>query len=235
MAGHYFYQLVRESQITFETGVFKLILCMIAGGMIGLNRQWHKEAAGFRTHILICVGSGLLMILSIYVPQTYIDFKNGDPGRIAAQVVTGIGFLGAGAIIRLGNNVKGLTTAASIWLISAVGLTIGAGLYVISFITVIIAMFTLIVLERFEKKLFPKDIVKTLTVAWENHHVNSENLKKLLKNQHIQYTLFDINISTESHNINELKFTVRIPENSDIGVIINAIHQLKGIKEVSIG
>lgn len=230
----YLNHLVNESRITFDTGVFKLLLCMIAGGLIGLNRQWHKEAAGFRTHILICVGSGLLMILSVYIPQTYMDLKNGDPGRIAAQVVVGIGFLGAGAIIRLGNNVKGLTTAASIWLISAIGLTIGAGLYVISFITIAIAMFTLIVLEQFEKKFFPKEIIKTLSVGFENHHLNSEHIKQILSKRHVEYQLFDINASSGADNSNELKFMIKIPEKADIGEFINTLQLIKGVKTVNI-
>ena len=234
MIWDYFDHLVREPRVTFDTGVFKLILCMAAGGLIGLNRQWHKEAAGFRTHILICVGSGLLMILSIYIPQTYMDFKNGDPGRIAAQVVVGIGFLGAGAIIRLGNNVKGLTTAASIWLISAVGLTIGAGLYVISFLTVAIAMFTLIVLEQFEKKFFPKEIIKTLSISFENHHLNSEQIKHIMTRRKILFQLFDINASSGPDNTNELKFMIHIPEKIDVGEFIHSLQQVKDVKNVNI-
>ena len=111
----------------------RLIISLILGGLIGLERESRRQQAGLRTHILICVGSTLLMLLSIYIPQTFSKFSNGDPGRIAAQVITGIGFLGGGAIFKLGSNVRGLTTAASIWAVAAVGLTVGAGLYIRQF------------------------------------------------------------------------------------------------------
>ena len=118
-----------DSSINAWTSLLRLCLSLIAGGLIGFERESRRQPAGLRTHILISVGSTLLMLLSIYIPQHYFDMKSGDPGRIAAQVVSGIGFLGAGAIIKLGNNVKGLTTAASIWVVAGIGLALGAGLY----------------------------------------------------------------------------------------------------------
>ncbi|MEJ5190181.1 MAG: MgtC/SapB family protein, partial [Breznakiellaceae bacterium] len=113
----------------------RLALSFIAGGIVGFERTSRHQVAGLRTHILICVGSTLLMLLSLWIPEQFLGLKSGDPGRIAAQVVSGIGFLGAGAIMRLGNNVKGLTTAASLWLIAAVGLALGAGFYLAAGLT----------------------------------------------------------------------------------------------------
>ena len=94
------------------------------------------------------------MLLSIWLPQ---QLGGGDPGRIAAQVVTGMGFLGAGAIIKLGNNIRGLTTAASLWLTAALGLVIGAGMYITALTVVILALITLILMHRLERKIFPED------------------------------------------------------------------------------
>ena len=139
------------SEITF---VIRLCIAFAAGGIIGIERSSRRQVAGLRTHILIAVGSCCLMMLSIWLPQ---QINAGDPGRIAAQVVSGMGFLGAGAIIRLGNSIRGLTTAASLWLTAAVGLTIGAGMYIAAFTTVALAIITLMVLNRLEKKLFPED------------------------------------------------------------------------------
>jgi putative Mg2+ transporter-C (MgtC) family protein len=139
------------SEITFAV---RLCIAFVAGGIIGMERSSRRQVAGLRTHILIAVGSCCLMILSIWLPQ---HINAGDPGRIAAQVVSGMGFLGAGAIIRLGNSIRGLTTAASLWLTAAVGLTIGAGMYIAAFTTVALAIITLMVLNRLEKKLFPED------------------------------------------------------------------------------
>jgi putative Mg2+ transporter-C (MgtC) family protein len=134
--------------------VIRLCLAFAAGGIIGIERSSRRQVAGLRTHILIAVGSCCLMMLSIWLPQ---QLNTGDPGRIAAQVVSGMGFLGAGAIIRLGSNIRGLTTAASLWLTAAVGLTIGAGMFIAALTTVILAIITLILLNRLERKLFPED------------------------------------------------------------------------------
>ena len=117
-----FHDALYSQEINFETALLRLVFSFMAGMLIGIEREAHSQPAGMRTHILISIGSTLAMLLSIYIPQTYMQFQNGDPGRIAAQVVTGIGFLGAGAILRLGVNVKGLTTAASIWAMAMLGL-----------------------------------------------------------------------------------------------------------------
>src|SRR5690606_22484865 len=102
----------------------QLIVAALAGGAIGLERELRGKPAGLRTNILICLGSALLMDLSIRIAGNYA----GDPGRIAAQVVTGIGFLGAGTILHTRGTITGLTSAATIWVVAAIGLTAGAGL-----------------------------------------------------------------------------------------------------------
>jgi putative Mg2+ transporter-C (MgtC) family protein len=134
--------------------VIRLCLAFAAGGVIGMERSSRRQVAGLRTHILIAVGACCLMLLSIWMPQ---QLNSGDPGRIAAQVVSGIGFLGAGAIIRLGSNIRGLTTAASLWLTAAIGLSIGAGMFIAALTAVILALVTLMFLHRLERKLFPED------------------------------------------------------------------------------
>ncbi|MCL2181811.1 MAG: MgtC/SapB family protein [Treponema sp.] len=134
--------------------VIRLCLAFAAGTIIGLERSSRRQVAGLRTHILIAVGSSCLMLLSIWLPQ---QLNGGDPGRIAAQVVTGMGFLGAGAIIRLGNNIRGLTTAASLWLTAAIGLSIGAGMFLAAGTVLALALITLILMYFLEKKLFPED------------------------------------------------------------------------------
>ncbi|MBO5115474.1 MAG: MgtC/SapB family protein, partial [Peptococcaceae bacterium] len=114
--------------------LFRLLLAMLLGGIIGAERERKNRSAGFRTHILVTVGSCMFMIVSISMPMMISTMPNGivnnaDPGRIAAQVVSGIGFLGAGAIIQDKGKVRGLTTAASLWVVAAIGLAVGAGMY----------------------------------------------------------------------------------------------------------
>ena len=134
--------------------IIRICLAFAAGGIIGFERSSRRQVAGLRTHILIALGSCCLMLLSIWLPQ---QLNGGDPGRIAAQVVSGMGFLGAGAIIRLGSSIRGLTTAASLWLTAAIGLSIGAGMFIAALVVTALALITLIFMHRLERKIFPED------------------------------------------------------------------------------
>ncbi|MBN1405011.1 MAG: MgtC/SapB family protein, partial [Candidatus Omnitrophica bacterium] len=120
--------------------LFRLILAAILGGLVGLEREMQEKAAGFRTHILVCMGSCLMMLTSMHIFDLYKGVTSVDPARIAAQVVTGIGFLGAGTIIRYGASVKGLTTAASIWAICGIGLAVGCGFYTAAIFSALIIL-----------------------------------------------------------------------------------------------
>ena len=130
--------------------IVRLVLSVILGGIIGFEREVRRHSAGLRTHILVSLGSCLIMLTSLYVFDIYKDSVPLDPARIAAGVVTGIGFLGAGAIIRSGEVVKGLTTAASLWLVAAIGLAAGCGFYLASIITTILTVVVLYFLRRLE-------------------------------------------------------------------------------------
>lgn len=123
--------------------IAKILLALILGSVIGLERKRGHKPAGLRTHALVCLGATLISIISM-------DYFGGDPARIAAGVVTGIGFLGAGAIIAERGNVRGLTTAASLWVIAAVGLAVGAGAYILATIVTLVVLGVL-VYGRFEK------------------------------------------------------------------------------------
>lgn len=128
----------------------RLLLAAVLGGFIGLERESHGRPAGLRTHILVSLGACLVMLISI---QGFVGTgRPFDPGRLAAQVISGIGFLGAGTIMREGVNVRGLTTAASLWVVSGIGLAIGAGFYGGAVLTTVFAVATLILLEYVERR-----------------------------------------------------------------------------------
>lgn len=118
------------------------------GAMVGVERELRRKPAGFRTNILICVGSAMYMFVGLLMSET--AEAASDPARIAAQVVTGIGFLGAGSILRSGERVTGLTTAATIWVVAAIGLIAGAGFPALAFVATFLVVLTLAVLGRFE-------------------------------------------------------------------------------------
>ena len=125
---------------------------MALGSIVGYERKTKGQTAGIRTFALISMGATLAMLISIYVPQEYLGLKNGDPGRIAAQVLSGIGFLGAGAIIQMKGSVRGLTTAAGIWIVATIGLAVGVGLYTLSIVATALIMVVLVQVEKFEHR-----------------------------------------------------------------------------------
>ena len=132
--------------------IIKLIISALIGALIGTEREFRNRSAGFRTHILVAMGSCLIMIIS---SEAFAD-QGTDPTRIAAQVVSGIGFLGAGSIMQGKGSVKGLTTAANIWVCGAIGLAIGAGMYKEAISATAIALIALTILNTVAKRFFKK-------------------------------------------------------------------------------
>lgn len=125
----------------------RLLLAAALGGVLGLEREWRHKEAGLRTNILITIGSALFTLMSIELSTA----ASGDPGRIAAQIVTGIGFLGAGAIIRRDDKIQGLTTAATIWVNASVGIAVGGGQYHLAAVATSVTLAVLLVLHPIEK------------------------------------------------------------------------------------
>ncbi len=144
---------IASTQVTLSNSVFRLIVAMLIGCVVGWERKRKGQVAGLRTFTLISMGACLAMLLSIYVPQEYMGLKNGDPGRIAAQVVTGVGFLGGGAMIQQKGSIRGLTTAAGIWVVATLGMAVGVGMYAAAVVATVLVMITLITLEQWEHKV----------------------------------------------------------------------------------
>lgn len=144
---------IASTQVTLSNSVFRLVIAMLIGCVVGWERKRKGQVAGLRTFTLISMGACLAMLLSIYVPQEYLGLKNGDPGRIAAQVVTGVGFLGGGAMIQQKGSIRGLTTAAGVWVVATLGMAVGVGMYAAAVVATVLVMITLITLEQWEHKV----------------------------------------------------------------------------------
>lgn len=173
-------------EVTIAGSIFKLLLSLTLGSIVGLERKTKGQMAGDRTFALISMGATLAMILSIYIPQEYLGLKNGDPGRIAAQVLTGIGFLGAGAIMQTKGSVRGLTTAAGIWMMATIGLAIGVGMYMLSIISTALVLFILVSLERYDQR-------------W--HSLSGQSKVINIVTEGIIEDFTQINQLTEKHNV----------------------------------
>jgi len=128
--------------------VTRLLLAVFFGALIGLEREWRGHAAGLRTHAMVSMGSALIMITNIYLFEQYGTGTTMDVTRMAAQVVSGIGFLGAGAIIRSGTNVTGLTTAASLWVVASIGLATGCGFWLAALVVTVLAILGLATFKK---------------------------------------------------------------------------------------
>ncbi len=134
--------------------LFRMVLSILLSGLIGIDRESTRKPAGLRTHILVSLGSTLIMLLSIYMNTYYGENTNYYSDRIAAQVISGIGFLGAGTILRKDTGaVTGLTTAASLWVVAAIGLTVGAGFYLGAIATTFLVMITLMTFHRLRTRI----------------------------------------------------------------------------------
>lgn len=155
----------------------RLLVATVAGGVIGLERSYHGRPAGFRTHTLVCVASSLLMLVTVYQSRWFtgapLDAVRVDPTRMAQGVMTGIGFLGAGVILREGLTVRGLTTAASIWVTAAIGILAGVGLYGIVLAGSVITLGILTVFRKVENRM-PSQVFANITIVFGRDNFMSE-------------------------------------------------------------
>lgn len=169
----------------------RLLIAMLAGGIIGLERAIHGREAGFRTHTLVCVSSSLLMLLMAFqwqfIPQEYVETIRTDPTRMAQGIMTGIGFVGAGVIIKEGLTVRGLTTAASIWMTAAIGIVIGMGFYEAALYSTLITVVTLSMFRWLESKI-PSMKYAQLSVRFlrSNQYADEDSLRGLIKEHEIK-------------------------------------------------
>lgn len=211
----------------------RLILSILLGGLVGYERQASNKAAGLRTHVLVCMGSCLIMILSMNVYRTVEGLTNADPARLAAQVISGIGFLGAGTIMKEGPLVTGLTTAASIWVVSAIGLAVGFGYYMGAIVATLLAFATLTVLYHFELRLKARSKV-TLVVTMVNDRSKIEELCQILRMMSAE--LNDIEVDETNHG-QELRVTLNISMRGgkdQMALVRKTFYNMHGVHGLSI-
>lgn len=203
--------------------VLRLTLAFLLGGLIGFEREYKNRPAGLRTHVLVTLGSTLIMLISMY------GFEGGDPARLAAQVVSGIGFLGAGTIMRDGVGVRGLTTAASIWVCGGIGLALGNGYYGGAIATTIIVLLSLVLLGFLESKV--------LVTKFQKFTFKCRERAGLLGDIGIVFgennvSIVDVKINRLSEEILELSIQVKKINGSDMIRVIEALRCINGIETV---
>lgn len=220
--------LVNASDITLPVTLLRLGIVYLLAGAIGVERERSNQPAGLRTHILIGLGATLIMQISIHLPQTQ---GAGDPARLAAQVVSGIGFLGGGAILRLGADIRGLTTAASIWTVAAIGLAVGAGLYGAAVTATVLILMTLTLLDRFERRYFPKLVIKNLHIATNSKKAQAYVLEGVLEDLNIRIRSTDVQRSMEK-GTTRYRFMVYVPPDLDYDEMYEVVNGVPGVTKI---
>lgn len=207
----------------------RMLLAVVVGGLVGYERETHGRPAGLRTHILVCLGSALFTITSIQMAGIRYD-----PGRIAAQIVSGIGFLGAGTIIRQGSVVRGLTTAASLWTVAAIGIAVGIGRDNMAFIAVIasvVVFATLSTINRFEHKLIARRVYRDLIISLHGGRGSISTLLGALSEQEVDVVGVETE-EAEHAGVTVFRFHLRLPTSRSMSQVNENISLLPQVESL---
>ena len=220
-------EVINSTKIDIWTTIVRLIISFLLGAIVGTERQMRRREAGLRTFTLICLGSTMAMLISIWIPQIYPNFLNGDPGRIAAQV------LGAGAIIQSRGSVYGLTTAACIWVVAVIGLAVGAGMFTAAIIVTALTVTILISLERFEKRMLLDGVNKILGIVCSTAEPDLKRMRKTLEEQnvYVMSNSYELNYET---NTAVLTYKVNVKPRSSYTSLFTAIRKNSYITQIKI-
>ncbi|MBI4844775.1 MAG: MgtC/SapB family protein [Nitrospirae bacterium] len=214
--------------------ILRLLLGAFVGGVIGFEREMHGRAAGFRTQLIVCVAAVLIMIVS----ENYFFHMKADPAlridpaRIASGALIGIGFLGAGVIVKSGFGIRGLTTAASIWIVSAIGLAIGSGLYIEALTTTAITIIALVFLRMVERKI-SAGVFRSVTVSTLNNMDMENRARSLLESHGFRI----LSVDYEKHGgTGEYIYTFNIlkKRSEEIGKFFQELNSLEGVNSIKI-
>jgi len=225
-------------EISYWEIALRLLMAVLFGGLVGFERESHNRPAGFRTHILVCVGATLIMMLSAYgftemAGEGYLV----DPSRIAAQVVTGIGFLGAGTILRHRGSIRGLTTAASIWVVSGIGLAVGIGYYAGAAMATFVVLISLLYLGRIEKAILSQRRVKNLQIRAKDQPGLLGRVSEILGD--LKLNINRIEIIDQEYNsaigadVINMEFLLVAPLSMNINQLLGRLCCLEGVLEIA--
>jgi len=216
-------------------GLLRLVLAAVLAGAIGIERELREQEAGLRTHMLVCVGATMFMLVGVY---GWSDYPLGndigvvvDPARVASYVVAGIGFLGAGAIIRHGINVRGLTTAASLWVVAAIGVGVGGGMYAFSIATTALVLLALWPLAQVKLLLKGKaDEARRLAVTLAPE---TSIIAALAAIEESGYAMESIEVGEED-DVRRLDVVIKTAADASLGELLDNLGALDGVRSASV-
>lgn len=228
-----FLDAVNSLEVNMANSFFRLVLSMVLGMVVGAERKRKGQMAGIRTFTLISMGACLAMLLSIYVPQVYLGLKNGDPGRIAAQVITGIGFLGGGAMIHMKGAVRGLTTAAGIWMTAIIGMAVGIGMYVCSIGATLLILLTLVTFEQYEKRRKLGQESKVISLTVDGIVSDMAPYREVLDANKVHLSTFFIEYNY-TDNRTELNFVVLVHAYTDLLPVLSLLRAVQPTRKLTL-
>jgi putative Mg2+ transporter-C (MgtC) family protein len=211
--------------------VGRLALAAFLGGLIGLERETHSQPAGLRTHMMVSLGSALIMTLSLFMSK--LDPSRADPGRLAAQVVAGIGFLGAGAIMRFGMSVKGLTTAASLWTCAAIGLAAGCGHWQAAGVTTAFTLIILFLFDKFERSFLMNRAYRKFVIHARDASGIVGRVEGVMERAGIAIRELDIQRDVVDRKV-QIAITAVCPGNADVDALSRSIGAFPEVEKVEI-
>ena len=220
--------------ISTEQMVLRLVIATILGGIVGLERERLEWPAGMRTHALVSLGSALFMVVSAFGFADILgeDHVVLDPSRVAAQVVSGIGFLGAGTIILRREIVKGLTTAASVWAVAAVGLAVGGGMFLAGTVATVLALAILILVKPVKKRLFPDRKARFVTLTVD-HGISLAALRSEIDIANLRLDRIVVRPKPAPEEDNVELILVKGSKEEDLLSLTDRLRRVRGVHEVS--
>lgn len=220
----------------------RLLLAVVIGGLIGYERELNNRAAGFRTHILVCVGAAVTSMIQLYSIDQVKSIIRADPAmtevlsvdllRLGAQVISGVGFLGVGTIIHEKGSVKGLTTAASLWVVAAIGLGVGFGYYALSIMSFVCVFLVLALLKEFEHKFIDRTRKIKVEIIFDEKLASQLKINRFLKDMGIRVK--SIEYSIEENYENQCVYTLIVPKKVEIREVIQRLTELEYILGVKL-
>ncbi len=226
--------------MVFEEIVVRLAMAVLAGGAIGYEREYKNRPAGFRTHILVCVGACVIALIQVNMNEEIIqrvllnpNLENvirGDYGRLSAQVVSGVGFLGAGTIIHNKGSIKGLTTAATLWLVACLGLAVGYGYYFIGLTALVISVLVLISLKGIQNRLFYATKNIKLVIIVKSHSKAMDEIENYFDQRDIH--MEDLGVTNLENREKSCVYTLSLPRSMTIYEVMRGLAHYDNILEI---
>ena len=211
----------------------RLLMAALLGSVIGFERERLNWAAGLRTHMLVCVGASLMMMVSAFGFADALTQKNVvlDPSRVAAQVVSGIGFLGAGSILLRGEVVRGLTTAASLWSVAGIGLAVGGGMYTAAFGATIIILIILAGVKPLERRFISVKQQRNIQLLAERGSVSLDSLHRALGMGSIRVKQFIVQQSEDDPELDDVQIALSRASSNEFAAICARLGAMTGVRE----